>query len=74
MASFLIRIILEFFLILFLAIGCLIRFRGRVDIIAGYREGRISDPEALSRLVGNNLLLPGARAALSFVLVLGFPE
>jgi len=74
MASFLILIILEFLLILFLALGYLIRFRGRVDIIAGYREGRIRDPAALSRLVGNNLLLLGALAALSFVLVLVFPE
>ncbi|NYT16491.1 MAG: hypothetical protein GKC06_00560, partial [Methanomicrobiales archaeon] len=46
MASFLILIILEFFLILFLALGYLIRFRGRVDIIAGYKEGRIRDPAA----------------------------
>lgn len=74
MASFLILIILEFFLILFLALGYLIRFRGRVDIIAGYKEGRIRDPAALSRLIGNNLLLLGALAALSFVLVLAFPE
>jgi len=74
MTSVLILIILEFFLILFLALGYLIRFRGRGDIIAGYREGRIRDPAALSRLVGNNLLLLGALAALSFVLVLAFPE
>jgi hypothetical protein len=74
MASFLILILLEFFLILFLALGYLIRFRGRVDIIAGYREGRIKDPAALSRLIGNNLLLLGILASISFLLVLVFPE
>ena len=74
MASFLILIILEFFLILFLALGYLIRFRGRVDIIKGYKEGRISDPAALSRVIGNNLLLLGILAALSILLVLAFPE
>jgi hypothetical protein len=43
MASALILILLEFFMILFLVLGYLIRFRGRVDFIAGFREGRIQD-------------------------------
>ena len=74
MASFLILIILEFFLILFFALGYLIRFRDRVDIIAGYREGRFRDPAALSRLIGNNLLLLGILAGVTVLLVLAFPE
>jgi hypothetical protein len=74
MASVLILIILEFFTILFLALGYLIRFRGRVDLIAGYREGRIRDPAGLSTFIGNSLLLLGILAILTFTLVLILPD
>jgi hypothetical protein len=74
MPSVLILIILEFFIILFLALGYLIRFRGRVDLIAGYREGRIRDTTGLARFIGDSLLLLGVLAAITFTLVLVFPE
>jgi len=45
-----------------------------MDIITRHRGGRISDPAALSRIIGNNLQQPGVRAALSFMAVLAFPE
>ncbi len=55
-----------------LALGYFIRFRGRVDLIAGYDEKRVRDPEGLARFVGTNLLLLGAGAfvvlALEFLL------
>jgi hypothetical protein len=74
MASALILIILEFFMIFFLALGYLIRFRGRVDLIAGYREGKIKDQQGLSILVGNSLFLLGIIAAVTLVLTLALPE
>jgi hypothetical protein len=74
MASALILIILEFFAIFFMALGYLIRFRGRVDLIAGYREGKINDQRALSILVGNTLLFLGIVAVVTIILVLAFPE
>ncbi|MDN7024745.1 DUF3784 domain-containing protein [Methanoculleus sp. FWC-SCC1] len=55
-----------------LALGYLIRYRGRVDLIAGYDEKKVRDPEGLARFVGTNLLLLGAGAfvilALEFLL------
>jgi hypothetical protein len=73
MASALILIILEFFMIFFIALGYLIRFRGRVDLIAGYREGKIKDQRSLSILVGNALLFLGILAAVTIILVLLLP-
>jgi hypothetical protein len=74
MASALILIILEFFMIFFLALGYLIRFKRRVDLIAGYREGNIKDRQGLSTLVGNALLLLGIAAAVTLLLVFASPE
>jgi hypothetical protein len=74
MASVLILIILEFFMVLFLVLGYLIRFRGRVDFITGYKEGRVLDAKGLSRVVGNSLLILGVLAAATLGLVILFPE
>jgi hypothetical protein len=74
MASVLILIILEFFMVIFIALGYLIRFRKRVDLIAGYREGRIRDPTGLSTFIGNSLLLLGILALLTFAMVLVVPD
>ncbi|MDD1706050.1 MAG: DUF3784 domain-containing protein [Methanoregulaceae archaeon] len=74
MASVLILIILEFFMVLFLALGYLIRFRGRIDFVAGYREGRVIDAKGLERVVGNSLLVLGILAAVTLSLVIIFPE
>ncbi len=74
MASMLILIILEFFMVIFLSLGYLIRFRGRIDLVAGYREGRVRDEKGLSRVVGNSLLLLGVLAAATLVLVFIVPE
>jgi hypothetical protein len=74
MPSVLILIILEFFMVLFLALGYLIRFRGRVDLIAGFKEGRIQDTAGLAGFIGSSLLLLGILAAITFVLVLLFPD
>jgi uncharacterized membrane protein len=74
MASALILIILEFFMILFLALGYLIRFRGRIDLVAGHREGRIRDEKGLSRVVGTSLLVLGVLAAAILGLVIIYPE
>lgn len=74
MASMLILIILEFFMVIFLSLGYLIRFRGRIDLVAGYREGRVLDEKGLSRVVGNSLLLLGVLAAATLVLVFIVPE
>ena len=74
MASVLILIILEFFMVLFLVLGYLVRFQGRTDFIAGYREGLVQDAEGLSRFVGTCLLLLGGLAAATLGLVFFFPE
>jgi hypothetical protein len=74
MPSALILIILEFFMVLFLALGYLIKFRGRVDLIAGYREGRIRDAAGLAGFIGTSLLFLGILAAATFALVLLFPD
>jgi hypothetical protein len=74
MASVLILIILEFFMLLFLVLGYLIRFRNRIDLVAGYREGRIRDEKGLSRVVGTSLLVLGVLAAAILGLVILFPE
>jgi hypothetical protein len=74
MASVLILIILEFFMVLFLVLGYLIRFRGRIDLVAGYKEGRVRDEKGLSRVVGNSLLVLGVLAAAILGLVITFPE
>jgi hypothetical protein len=74
MASVLILIILEFFMVLFLALGYLIRFRGRIDLIAGYREGRIQDEKGLARVVGTSLIILGVLAGSTLALVIIFPE
>jgi len=73
-ASFLIVIILEFLMVLFLILGYLIRYRGRFELIAGYREGEVMDPKELSRVVGSSLLLLGILAGGTLGLVLIFPE
>ena len=59
MASILILIILEFFLVMFLVLGYLIRFRGRIDLVAGFKEGRVQDGKGLSRVVGTSLIILG---------------
>ncbi len=74
MASVLILIILEFFMVLFLVLGYLIRFRGRIDFVAGYKEGRVRDAKGLSCVVGNSLLFLGVLAAVTLALVIIFPE
>lgn len=73
-ASFLILIILEFLMVLFLILGYLIRYRGRFELIAGYREGQVRDPTGLSRVVGSSLLLLGILAAGTLGLVVTFPN
>ena len=74
MASMLILIILEFFMVIFLSLGYLIRFRGRIDLIAGYGEGRVRDVKGLLRVVGNSLLMLGILAAATLGLVFLIPE
>ena len=64
MASALILILLEFS-DPFPFLGYLIRFRGRVDFIAGFREGRIQDESGAQTrwFLGTNLLALGIIAA-----------
>jgi hypothetical protein len=73
MSSVLILIMLEFFMVLFLALGYLIRFRGRIDLVAGYKEGRVRDAKGLSRVIGNSLLILGILAAFTLALIVLVP-
>ena len=74
MASILILIILEFFMVMFLVLGYLIRFRGRIDLVAGFKEGRVQDGKGLSRVVGTSLIILGVLAGATLALVFIFPE
>ncbi len=67
-------IITELIGFVMLALGYLIRFRGQVNLIAGYDEKRVRDPEGLARFVGTNLLLLGVGAFVVLALEFLFPE
>lgn len=64
-------IVVEFIGLAMLALGYLIRFKGRVDLISGYDKKKVRDSAGLARFVGTNLLLLGAGAfvvlALAFI-------
>lgn len=59
MASALLLLFSEFMMVFFLGVGYLIRFRGKVSLVAGYDPKKVRDSKGLSTWIGNNLLLLG---------------
>jgi hypothetical protein len=69
-----ILIITEFITLFFLALGYLIKYRKRLDLIRGYDRGTVKDPAGLSRWVGNNLLFLGVAGIVTFAVEVLVPD
>jgi hypothetical protein len=70
----LILIITEFITLFFIALGYLIKYRKRLDLIRGYDRGTVKDPDGLSRWVGNNLLFLGGAGVITFAIEILVPD
>lgn len=68
MTSVLLLLFTEFMTVFFLGVGYLIRFRGKVTLIAGYDPDKVKDSTGLSTWIGNNLLLLGILGAAVFLI------
>jgi hypothetical protein len=74
MTNILILGMTEFFLVLFAVLAYMIKYKGRVDIIAGYDEKKVRDKRGLADFVGNNLIILAVSALLAFIFELMNPE
>ena len=74
MANILILGMTEFFLILFLVLAYMIKFKGRVEIIAGYETARVKNKKGLADFVGNSLLILAASAFIAFIFEVVNPD
>jgi len=68
MASVLLLLFSEFMTVFFLGVGYLIRYRGKVTLIAGYNPKTVKDSRGLSTWIGNNLLLLGGIGVVVFLI------
>ncbi|ACL17692.1 hypothetical protein Mpal_2412 [Methanosphaerula palustris E1-9c] len=68
MASVLLLLFTEILMIFFLGIGYLIRFKGKVTLVAGYDPKRVRDSTGLSTWIGNSLLLIGVIGVITFLI------
>ncbi len=66
MTNILILGMTEFFIVLFAVLAYMIKYKGRVDIIAGYDEKKVRDKKGLADFVGNNLIILAVSALLAF--------
>ena len=73
MTNILILGMTEFFLVLFAVLAYMIKYKGRVDIIAGYDEKMVRDKRGLADFVGNNLIILAVSALLAFMFELMNP-
>lgn len=67
MTNILILGMTEFFIVLFAVLAYMIKYKGRVDIIAGYDEKLVKNKKGLAEFVGNNLIILAASALLAFI-------
>jgi len=74
MTNILILGMTEFFIVLFVVLAYMIKYKGRVDIIAGYDEKMVSDKSRLSDFIGNNLIILAICALLAFIFELLNPS
>ena len=73
MSNILILGMTEFFFVLFLVLAYMIKFKGRVEIIAGYDATRVKNKKGLADFVGNSLLILAASAFIAFVFEIANP-
>ncbi|MDD1720050.1 MAG: hypothetical protein LUQ25_08325, partial [Methanoregulaceae archaeon] len=71
--SLVILLITEFFMVFFLALGYLVRYRGRLDLLRGHNLAAVSDRAGLARFVGGNLLALGILAGFIFLCEISSP-
>ncbi|MCX6700730.1 MAG: DUF3784 domain-containing protein [Methanomicrobiales archaeon] len=67
MTNILILGMTEFFIVLFAVLAYMIKYKGRVDIIAGYDEKQVRNKSGLANFVGNNLIILAVSALLVFI-------
>jgi len=67
MSNILILGMTEFFLILFFVLAYMIKFKGRIEIIAGYDAAKVKNKKGLANLVGNSLLILAVSAFIAFI-------
>ena len=74
MTNILILGMTEFFIVLFAVLAYMIKYKGRVDIIAGYDEKQVRDKKGMADFVGNNLIILAVSALLAFMFELLNPS
>ncbi len=74
MTNILILGMTEFFIVLFAVLAYMIKYKGRVEIIAGYDEKQVRDKKGLADFVGNNLIILAVSALLAFIFELLYPS
>lgn len=74
MSNILILGMTEFFIILFLVLGYMIKYKGRVEIIAGYDASRVKDRKGLGNFIGNSLFILAASAIIAFIFEIMNPD
>ena len=74
MSNILILGMTEFFIVLFAVLAYMIKYKGRVDIIAGYDEKQVRNKSGLANFVGNNLIILAVSALLAFIFELLNPS
>jgi len=63
----------EFFILLFAVLAYMIKYKGRIEMIAGYDAKKVKDRKGLADFVGNNLILLAVCAAIAFIFELAYP-
>jgi hypothetical protein len=74
MTNILILGMTEFFIVVFAVLAYMIKYKGRVDIVAGYDEKQVRDKTGLADFVGNNLIILAVSALLAFIFELLNPS
>lgn len=64
----------EFFIVLFAVLAYMIKYKGRVDIIAGVEDNKVRDKSGLANFVGNNLIILAASALIAFMFEILYPS
>jgi len=72
-APLILLLIIEFIVVVFLALGCLFKYRKQTNLIAGFDRKTCADPKGLIAWIGNSLLALAVAAAAIFFLLLLLP-
>ena len=74
MTNILILGMTEFFIVLFAVLAYMIKYKRRVEIIAGYDEKMVRDKSGLANFVGNTLIILAVSSLLAFIFELLNPQ